>query len=107
MILVTKEMIYVSKRGMTPQQAERLRVQRGIDKGTKLRQQRVKMSLSQSELAALSGVPIQTLRRYEQSAMQINNAKLKILCDLCFVLDCKIEDIIESEELLHKYRATK
>lgn len=97
----------MSKRGMTPQQAERLRVQRGIDKGTKLRQQRVKMSLSQSELAALSGVPIQTLRRYEQSAIQISNAKLKTLIALCLALNCKIEDIIESEELLHKYRATK
>lgn len=97
----------MSKRGMTPQQAEKIRIQKGIDKGTKLRRQRVKKSLSQSELSALSGVPIQTLRRYEQSAVPINGAKLKTLVALCMALDCKIEDIIESEELLHKYRATK
>lgn len=97
----------MSKRGMTPKQAEKIRIQRGIDKGTKLRRQRVKKSLSQSELSALSGVPIQTLRRYEQSAIPINSAKLNTLVSLCYALDCKIEDIIESEELLHKYRATK
>ena len=92
---------------MTPKQAEKIRIQKGIDKGTKLRRQRVKKGLSQSELAALSGVPIQTLRRYEQSAVPINSAKLNTLWSLCFVLGCRIEDVIESEELLHKYRATK
>ena len=97
----------MSKRGMTPKQAERLREQKGIDKGTKLRKLRVNKGFSQSELSAISGVPIQTLRRYEQSAIPINSAKLKTLVALCIALNCKIEDIIESEELLHKYRATK
>jgi DNA-binding Xre family transcriptional regulator len=92
---------------MTPKTAEAVRLKRGLDKGTKLRRMRVKKGYSQSELSAISGVPIQTLRRYEQSAIPINNAKLKTLCALCIALSCKIEDIIESEELLHKYRATK
>ena len=92
---------------MTPKTAEQIRIQKGIDKGTKLRRQRVKKGLSQSELSAISGVPIQTLRRYEQSAIPINGAKLKTLVTICLALNCKIEDIIESEELLHKYRATK
>lgn len=97
----------MNKRGMTPEQAEKLRIKRGIDKGTKLRRLRVKSGLSQSELSNISGIPIQTLRRYEQSATPINGAKLKTLVTLCLALNCKIEDIIESEELLHKYRATK
>lgn len=92
---------------MTPKTAEKIRVQKGIDKGTKLRRLRVEKGFSQSELSAYSGVTIQTLRRYEQSAAPINNAKLKTLVALCTTLSCKIEDIIESEELLHKYRATK
>lgn len=92
---------------MTPKQAEEVRIRKGIDKGTKLRRQRVKMGLSQSELSAFSGVPIQTLRRYEQNALLVDGMKLKTIIALCVCLGCKIEDIIESEELLHKYRATK
>ena len=92
---------------MTPKTAEQIRVLKGINKGTKLRRMRVKKGFSQTELSALSGVPIQTLRRYEQSALPINSAKLKTACALCFALGCTIEDIIESEELLHRYRATK
>lgn len=92
---------------MTPKTAEALRLKRGLDRGTKLRRLRVSKGYSQSELSAFSGVPIQTLRRYEQSAAPINNAKLKTLVALCRYLNCKIEDIIESEELLHKYRSVK
>ena len=93
----------MSKRGMTPKQAEEIRIRKGIDKGTKLRRQRVKMGLSQSELSEISGVPIQTLRRYEQSAILVDNMKLKTVIALCVCLNCRIEDIIESDELIHKY----
>ncbi len=97
----------MSKGGMTPKTAEAVRMKRGLDKGTKLRRMRVSRGLSQSELSAHSGIPIQTLRRYEQSATPINNAKLKTLVALACALNCKIEDIIESAELLRKYRSTK
>lgn len=92
---------------MTPKTAESLRLKRGLDRGTKLRRLRVAKGYSQSELSALSGVPIQTLRRYEQSAAPINGAKLKTLVSLCLALNCKVDDVIESEELLHRYRAAK
>lgn len=92
---------------MTPKKAEAIRIRRGLDKGTKLRRQRVKKGLSQSELAAVSGVPLKTLQRYEQTTLPVNNAKLKTLVALCLALDCKIEDIVESESLLHKYRTVK
>ena len=92
---------------MTPKQAEELRMRKGLDKGTKLRRLRVNKELSQSELAVMSGIPIQTLRRYEQSALLVDNMKLNTAIALCICLDCKIEDIIESESLLKKYRATK
>ena len=92
---------------MTPKTAEAVRTKRGLDKGTKLRRLRVKKGYSQSELSAISGVTIQTIRRYEQSPVPIDGAKLKTLIALSLALNCKIEDIIESEEPLHKYRATK
>ena len=92
---------------MTPKTAEALRLKRGLDRGTKLRRLRVAKGYSQTELSAFSGVPIQTLRRYEQSAAPINNAKLKTLVALCCSLNCSVEDIIESEELLRKYRSVK
>lgn len=97
----------MSKRGMTPKQAELLRVQKGIDRGTKLRKARVKKGMSQRELSTVTGVPIQSVRRYEQIPMAINSAKLKTLIAFCLALDCHIDDIIEGKELLHKYRATK
>lgn len=92
---------------MTPKTAEALRLKRGLDRGTKLRRLRVAKGYSQSELSALSGVPLQTLRRYEQSPVPINSAKLKTLVALCLALNARLEDVIESEELLHRYRATK
>lgn len=92
---------------MTPKTAEEIRVRKGIDRGTKLRRLRVKKGLSQSELAAISGVPVQTIRRYEQNPNQIDGTKLNTLCSLCLAVDCKIEDIIESEELIQKFKATK
>lgn len=94
----------MKKRGMNPKQAEEVRIRKGLDKGTKLRRQRVKKGLSQSELSAISGVPLKTLQRYEQSAMLVDNMKLKTIIALCVALDCKIDDIIESGELIAKYR---
>lgn len=92
---------------MTPKTAEALRLKRGLDRGTKLRRLRVAKGYSQSELSAFSGVPLQTLRRYEQSPAPLNNAKLKTLVSLCRSLNCSIEDIIESDELRNKYRSVK
>lgn len=97
----------MSKRGMTPKQAEEIRIRKGIDKGTKLRRQRVKKGLSQSELSVISGVPLKTLQRYEQSALLVDNMKLNTIIALCVSLDCKIEEIIESESLIRKYRTIK
>ena len=95
------------KKGMNPKQAEEVRLRRGIDRGTKLRIKRVERGLSQSEMASKSGVKLRTIQQYEQSKEPINSAKLKTLCALCDTIDCKIEDIIESEELIEKYRTVK
>lgn len=95
------------KRGMTPAQAEKVRLNAGIDRGTKLRIARVRSGLSQSELAAASGVPIKSIQRYEQEPNKIDVAKLNTLCALCEALGCGIADIIEDEELIERYNKVK
>lgn len=95
------------KRGMTPEQAEKLRVKRGIDRGTKLRVVRVRKGLSQSELSAASGVPTKTIQRYEQEPNKIDGARLNTICGLSEALGCKITDIIEDKELIERFNKVK
>lgn len=92
----------MSKRGMTPEQAEKL-----WENKTKLRAVRVRRGLSQSELSAASGVPLKTIQRYEQTPHQIDNTKLNTLCGLCEALNCKITDIIEDNELIERFNKVK
>lgn len=96
----------MTKKGITVQQAKRIRAEKGIDE-TKLQKMRVGQGLSQSKLAELSGVPIRTIQHYEQEKRPIDGARLHTLCELCIVLGCKIEDILENEETIKKLRATK
>ncbi len=96
----------MSKRGMKPQQAAQIRTQRGL-KQTKLQRLRVKKGLSQSELAAISGIPISRIQHYEQQVRTIDSARLDTLCALCMALNCKIEDLLESKEIIEKLRMTK
>lgn len=97
----------MAKKGMSPEKAEEVRLQRGLDKGSKLRVLRVKKGLSQSELCAITGISKKSLQRYEQQHGTIDSARLDTLTDLCLALGCKIEDIIEDKDLIQKYRLTK
>lgn len=97
----------MSKRGISPIEAKRVRIRLGINKETRLQRVRINKNLSQSELSDRSGVPVKTIQRYEQNTEIINGAKLKTLVALCRALSCKIGDIIESDELLRKYRSVK
>lgn len=95
------------KRGMNPEQAEKLRVKKWGGVGSKLRVVRVRKGLSQSDLCEKSGVPKKTIQSYEQSRNAVDNAKLSTICKLSETLDCKISDIIESEELREKFDKVK
>lgn len=97
----------VRKRGMSPEQAEQLRLRRGLDRGTRLRIVRVQKGLSQSELSEASGVTKVMIQRYEQEPHRIDNAKLNSLCDLSNALDCKISDILDSNELIERFKKVK
>ena len=94
------------KRGMNAEQAAQVRARRG-NKETKLQKLRVAKGYSQSELAEASGVPKRTIQCYEQETRPIDGARLPYLCDLSIALDCKIEDILESEELIEKFKEVK
>lgn len=71
-----------------------------------LQDMRKKAGLSQSELAAVSGVKLRTLQQYENGARNINGAKLDIICTLALALNCKVYDIIEDEQLKIKLKKT-
>lgn len=68
---------------------------------------RLQKKLSQSQLAEKSNVNLKTIQAYEQTAKNINNAHLETLLKLSIALECKIENIVTSEQikiLLEKYR---
>lgn len=77
-------------------------------KNSRLQNTRLAAGLSQSQLAAATGLNVRTLQCYEQGAKDINNAKLATLLKLCLALDCKLGDILTDEatvELLEQYMA--
>lgn len=51
--------------------------------------------LSQSQLAAKSGVPIRTIQQYEQKAKDINKANVDYVVRLSRVLNCDVEMLLE------------
>jgi transcriptional regulator with XRE-family HTH domain len=92
---------------MNPEQAEKIRLKRGLDRGTKLRIIRVRRGMSQSELSEATGIPLKSIQRYEQVAKKVDAARLDTLCTLSEVLDCKITDIIEDEKLIERFNGAK
>ena len=95
-----------NKKGITPSIARRVRAEKGL-KETKLLKIRAKRGLSQADLAKLSGVPLRAIQSYEQGERAVDGAKLQTLCMLCSTLNCKIEDILQSEKLIKMYKGIK
>jgi len=96
----------MNKKGITVEIAKKIRDDKGI-KETKLQKLRVKKGYSQKQFAAVSGVTVRAIQGYEQRSRPIEGARLDTLCSLCFALDCKIEDILENETLIEKYKICK
>ena len=57
------------------------------------------MSITQVELAALSGVKLRSIQMYEQKVNDIDKAQARTLYKLSRVLGCSIEDLLENPEL--------
>lgn len=96
----------MKSRGITPEIAQKIRAASG-KKETNLQRIRVQRGLSQQALAELSGVTKRAIEVYEQRHRDIDGAKIQTLCDLCLALDCGIEDILENEQAIEKYRKVK
>ena len=62
---------------------------------TKLQSCRKRAGLSQSELAAVSGVPVRTIQQYEQRQKNINHARACQVAALAHALCCQVEDLLE------------
>ena len=65
---------------------------------TNLKFLRQKASLSQRELAELSGIPVRTLQQYEQRQKNINKAQAEYLVMLAKTLCCTVDELIEKTE---------
>ena len=62
---------------------------------TKLQSCRKRVGLSQSELAAASGVPVRTIQQYEQRQKNINHARACQVAALARALCCRVEELLE------------
>ena len=70
---------------------------------SKIQAARLKAGLSQAELSKLANLNIRTLQAYEQSYKNFDNAKLKTILKVVVACKCKLEDIIEDNEILELY----
>ena len=62
---------------------------------SKLKEFRKWKKLSQNELSLLSGVPVRTIKSYEQGTADISKAQAETLYSLSETLGCSIEDLIK------------
>lgn len=72
-----------------------------------LQEVRKSRGLSQSQLAAKSGVSVRMLQHYEQGYKNIDHAKLDTICNLAKALDCPITAVLTSPELKSKIESLK
>lgn len=64
---------------------------------TNLKIMRLKIGLSQREIAEQSGVPIRTIQQYEQRQKNINKASAEYIVALSRVLFCSPDELLEIE----------
>lgn len=64
-------------------------------KETHLKEMRLRNGLSQSQLAAASGVPLRTIQQYEQRQKNINKAQFEYIVRLSRVLNCEPVQLLE------------
>lgn len=69
---------------------------KSIESDSKLKQIRENRGLSQSELAAQSGVNLRSIQMYEQKVNDIDKAQGQTLYKLSRVLGCSVEDLLEN-----------
>lgn len=66
----------------------------------KLKQIRKMRGLTQKELAEQCNISIKSVQAYEQGTRKLEKANKNTILKICEVLNCKVSDIIESEEII-------
>lgn len=74
---------------------------------TKLKALRVASGLTQLDVATRSDLNFRTYQYYEQGSKPIEGAKLEALLKICLTLNCKLDQIIEDQELLELIKQYK
>lgn len=71
---------------------------------SKLQHHRLSKKLTQKQLSELSNIPLRTIQQWECQQRNIDGASLENLCNLSAALNCKIYDILESEDMIEKIK---
>ena len=71
------------------------KVVKSISTTSALKRIRTNQNLTQLELSKISGVPIRTIKAYEQNTLDITNAQINTIYALSKALHCSIEDLIK------------
>lgn len=62
---------------------------------TKLKQIREAAGLTQTDLAAATGISVRVIQNYEQSTRPLNNAKAITVYQIAKALSCNVEDLLD------------
>lgn len=68
---------------------------------TKLKALRVASGFTQLEVAVNAGINLRLYQFYEQGNKPIEGAKLETLIKICLELNCKLDEIIEDQNLVN------
>ena len=68
-------------------------------KVSKLKLMRIQKGMKQADLAETSGVPLKCIGNYEQLRRDINHARVDIVYRLAAALGCRMEEILEIENI--------
>jgi len=60
--------------------------------------------LTQKKLSEMTGISNRTIEAYEEGIRGLETAQFRTTILLCHALGCKVEDVIEDEELAEKLR---
>lgn len=77
---------------------------KGGDTISKMKSIRRSLKMTQKDLAILSDIPLETIKKYEQGSKDINHAAAIKVHHLAKVLRCQMEDILELGEEGHDER---
>ncbi len=69
---------------------------------TRLKEVRISKKLTQKELSEKTGLSLRSIQHYEQGGKDFDHARLNTILTVCEALECTLEDILDSQELIDK-----